>query len=134
MRIDWNELWINFALLVSQRSSDKKYQVGCVIVSEDNTKVLALGYNGDEKGGSNKRSSMESGKSGFIHAEINALIKCDFNYNGNKIMYLTHSPCKMCAKAIINGGISKVFYLNEYSDTSGISLLRSKKIKCVRIS
>jgi len=133
MRIDWNDLWINFALLVSQRSTDEKYKVGCVIVSKDNTRVLALGYNGDEKGGSNSRESMNSGCSGFIHAEINALIKCDYNYNGDKVMYITHSPCKMCAKAIINGGIKEVFYLNKYSDISGILLLKQNNIFCKQV-
>jgi len=131
MRKSWNDIWLDFARLVSQRSVDSKHKVGCVIVSDDNTKVLSLGYNGDEKGGENKRESLSTGKSGFIHAEINALIKCDYNYNGDKIMYITHSPCKMCAKAIINGGIKKVFYINKYeSDTSGISLLEKYNILC----
>ena len=48
-------------------------------------------------------------------------------------MYLTHSPCKMCAKAIINGEIKAVYYLNEYSDKSGIDLLRDKNIYCKKI-
>ena len=58
---------------------DPRFQVGAVIVTEDNTQVLAVGYNGDHRGGPNCVESTEPGQSGFIHAEINALIKCDFN-------------------------------------------------------
>jgi dCMP deaminase len=86
--------------------------------------VLAVGYNGNHKGGPNKRESLEPGHSGFIHAEINALIKLDYNNPKSKKMYLTLSPCTACAKAIINGGIDQVFYKTEYRCTAGIELLR----------
>ena len=46
-------------------------------------------------------------------------------------MYLTLSPCNKCAKAIINGGISKIVYLDTYRDTSGIELLRQQGIEVV---
>ena len=61
----------------------------------------------------------------MIHAEINALLKCDYNIRGRKIMYVTLSPCKMCAKAMINGGVSEVVYDEEYRDMSGVDLLKS---------
>lgn len=115
-RIPWDQLWIGMADLVSKRSVDPKLKVGCVIVSKDNTRVLALGYNGDHKGGPNERESMQSGQSGFIHAEINALIKADFASQQDKIMYLTHSPCYMCSKAIINAGIKEVYYKDLYDE------------------
>lgn len=115
-RISWDELWINMAELVAKRSSDPKHQVGCIIVSSDNTRVLALGYNGDHKGGPNSRVSMAIGESGFIHAEINALIKADFSNHQDKKMYLTHSPCMMCSKAIINAGIKEVYYHKLYDE------------------
>ncbi len=99
-RLSWDQVWSSFASTISQRSTDPKIKVGCVIVPFDNTGVLSLGYNGDHKGGSNERESNDTGFSGFIHAEINALIKMDFNNPKDKKMYLTHSPCKMCAKAI----------------------------------
>jgi dCMP deaminase len=117
------------ASTISQRSADPKYKVGCVIVPEDNTGVLALGYNGDHKGGSNERESEEPGQSGFIHAEINALIKLDYNNPKKKIMYVTLSPCIMCSKAIINAGITKVVYIEQYRDISGIELLKSQGVE-----
>jgi len=98
--------------------------VGAVIVTDDNTQVLALGYNGDQKGGPNCRDSLETGKSGFIHAEVNALIKCDFNNPKKKKMYLTHSPCPVCAKCIVNAGIEEVLYTQDYKpDMTGVDIL-----------
>lgn len=116
---------MDFAETISQRSYDPSFKVGCCIVTEDNCQVLAIGYNGNHKGGPNKRESEEPGHSGFIHAEINALIKLDYNNPKPKKMYLTLSPCIACAKAIINGDIGKVFYKIQYRDTSGIKLLQS---------
>jgi len=123
-RISWDQLWIEMAELVSKRSVDPKLKVGCVIVSKDNTRVLALGYNGDHKGGPNERESMQSGQSGFIHAEINALIKTDFASHQDKVMYLTHSPCYMCSKAIINAGIKEVYYKELY-DEEAVKFLKN---------
>ncbi len=122
---------MDFAETISKRSYDPQFQVGCCIVTEDNCQVLAVGYNGNHKGGPNKRESEEPGHSGFIHAEINALIKLDYNNPKKKKMYLTLSPCRACAKAIINGGISKVIYRESYRDCSGIELLKHSGIEVV---
>lgn len=129
MRPIWNDIWMRFAFLIAERSIDPKLRVGAVIITTDNTQVLSLGYNGDHKGGPNQRSSNDPGNSGFIHAEINALIKLDFNNPKNKIMYVTHSPCPVCAKAIINAGINKVVYSLEFREQEGIDLLRDAGIE-----
>jgi glycosyltransferase involved in cell wall biosynthesis len=84
-RPSWDFIWSSFASTIAQRSMDPNFKVGAVIVPEDNTGVLALGYNGDHKGGPNQRVSEEPGQSGFIHAEINALIKLDYNNPKKKI-------------------------------------------------
>ena len=129
IRPSWDSIWMNFAHSISRRSCDQNNKVGAVIVTEDNTQVLAVGYNGDHKGGSNIRESLVAGKSGFIHAEINALIKCDYNNPKRKIMYVTLSPCKMCAKSIINANISDVIYSEIYRDRSGLDLLNLHGIR-----
>jgi len=129
IRPSWNEIWMRFAESISLRSCDPGSKVGAVIVTDDNTQVLAVGYNGDHKGGPNTRESLEPGKSGFIHAEINALIKCNYNNHKRKIMYVTLSPCRMCSKAIVNANINEFIYLNSYRDTSGIDLLLKNGVK-----
>ena len=128
-RPKWDDIWMEFAHLIAKRSYDPRYQVGSVIVTDTNTQVLAIGYNGNYSGGPNEVESVNPGQSGMIHAEINALIKLDYNSPHDKIMYLTLSPCRACAKAIINGGISEVVYCEEYRDTSSIDLLRSAGVK-----
>jgi len=128
MRPGWDEVWMSTARLLSKRSYDPRNQVGAVVVTEDNTQVLAVGYNGNHAGGPNEVESLEPGHSGLIHAEINALLKMDYNNPKKKILYVTLSPCKMCAKAMINAGISKVVYDEEYRDTSGIEILRKSGI------
>ena len=128
MRPEWDAIWMEFAHTISQRSVDPKHKVGAVIVNDENTQVLSIGYNGDQKGGANQRDSMKVGGSGFIHAEINALIKCDYNYAKDKKMYLTLSPCNICAKAIINAGIKEVIYDELYCESDGISILKSAGI------
>ncbi len=129
MRPTWDKIWADFAVQISKRSIDPKHKVGAIVVNNENTQVLSIGYNGDHMGGPNERDSMEVGKSGFIHAEINALIKCDYNNPADKKMYLTLSPCCVCAKAIINAGIKEVIYLERYEQSNGIDILIDAGIK-----
>ena len=129
IRPSWDEVWIETAFLLSQRSYDPRHQVGAVIVSDDNTQVLAVGYNGNYAGGPNEVESLVPGESGMIHAEINALLKLDYNSPKCKKMYVTLLPCRMCSKAIVNAGVNEVIYSEEYRDTSGLDILKSAGIK-----
>lgn len=122
-RPSWDTIWMEMAHSISRRSYDPNYKVGALIVTADNTSVLALGYNGNYAGGPNERDSPARAKSGFIHAEVNALLKMDYHNHKRKIMYVTHSPCIMCAKAIINAGIDEVVYAKEYDYENSVKLL-----------
>ena len=128
-RPGWDEIWMDFAHSIARRSYDPRYRVGAIVVTQDNTQVLAIGYNGNYAGGPNEVESTSPGESGMIHAEINALLKMDYNNPKKKKMYVTMSPCKMCSKSIINAGINEVVYDIEYRDVSGIEILRSSHIK-----
>lgn len=130
----WEQVWMEVVQTIEKRSTDPDHKVAAIVVTNDNTQLLALGYNGDHAGGSNLRESNEPGGSGFIHAEVNALIKLDYNNPKKKIMYVSMSPCKMCAKAIINAGISEVVYREMYRDTSGIMLLEFAGIRVRKIN
>jgi dCMP deaminase len=124
----WDDIWMSMALLIANRSVDPRRKVGAVIVTFDNTQVLALGYNGNYKGGKNKVQSIKPGESGFIHAEINALLKLDYNIQKEKIMYVTTLPCEHCAKCIVNSGINRVIYLDDYRDHTGLDVLRTAAV------
>jgi len=131
-RPGWDNIWMRFAHIIAERSYDPRHQVGAIIVTQDNSQVLAVGYNGNYKGGPNEVESEEPGHSGMLQAEINALLKMDYNNPKKKIMYITLSPCRMCAKAIINAGVNRVIYDEEYRDPSGINLLREANLEVCR--
>jgi len=130
----WDETWIAVTKTISERSHHSIFKVGAIIVTEDNTQVLSIGYNGNAAGMPNEVESDEPGCSGLIHAEINALIKLDYNNHKPKKMYLTLSPCEYCAKCIINANIKNVYYLEQYRDTKGIKILIDAGIKVKQLS
>jgi len=124
--------YCRIALEFAARSKDPKTKVGALIVTQEG--ILYPGYNGDEAGGSNKRDSLESGNSGFIHAEENAIIKFNPTIHKDSVMYLSHAPCKMCARRIINThSIRMVYYANEFREMDGAELLRTRGIHCEKI-
>ena len=114
---------------IALRSHHSTFKVGALIVTSDNTQVLSLGYNGNAAGLSNVPQSEEPGCSGLLHAEINALLKLDYNNPKDKVMYLTLSPCTNCAIAVINSGIKKIVYKTKYRDDTGIKMLEAAGVK-----
>lgn len=133
-RLSWDQVWMKTAKVISERSYDPRHKVGAIVVTDDNTQVLAVGYNGNYAGGPNEVESTEPGESGMLHAEINALLKLDYNNPKNKKMYVTLSPCRMCAKAIINSGVKEVVYKEQYRDTSSLDLLESQGVSVRQIN
>ena len=133
-RPSWDKIWMKMAETIAQRSHHPTFKVGAIIVTSDNTQVLSLGYNGNARGMSNVPQSDEPGCSGLLHAEINALLKLDFNNPKDKVMYLTLSPCENCAMAVINSGVKEVVYKEEYRDKTGINLLKCSRIKVRKIN
>lgn len=127
-RPTWDEVWMKTAETLAERSYDPRHKVGAIVVTEDNTQVLAVGYNGNYSGGPNQVESTVPGESGMLHAEINALLKMDYNNPKRKKLYVTLLPCRMCAKAIINAGISEVVYRNTYRDTSSLGILETMSV------
>lgn len=90
-----------------------------------------MGYNGGPKGLSNCLC-ITPGKYGCLHAEINALIKCNTE-DANKIMFVTLAPCKNCAAAIINSGFAKVYYLVDWKSRDGLDLLIEAGIEVINL-
>src|SRR6478609_661844 len=131
-RPSFETIYMNLAEQLSARSTCQRLQVGTVITSNDYRKVLSIGYNGNAIGLHNGCDSKEPGQCGDLHSEINAIINYDSPRGIHKKVFVTHSPCKMCAKSLINmGGVETVFYRNEYRDTSSLDLLESVGIKVV---
>ena len=127
-RPTFDEIYMDLAIDLSKRSTCSRRHVGCVIVSTDNQRVLAIGYNGSWRGGPNECDSETPGNCGCLHAEENALIKLDYNDHADKKIYTTTMPCIMCAKRIINSGIKQVIYFEEYRNREGVDLLEKAGI------
>lgn len=133
-RPTWYDVYMGFARTLSLRSTCARLQVGAVVTTADNQRVLAVGYNGNYRGGPNVCDSSDVGGCGCLHAEENAIIKLD-PYEAPCVMYVTHSPCLMCAKRIINvGSIFGVVYSEQYRLTDGLDLLSKNGIKLDRVA
>lgn len=122
------EVFKNFTSNLATLSKCSERKVAAIITDRDLTQIYSIGLNGGPKGLVDCMCKID-GKYGCIHAETNALIKCMTDEPG-KVMFVTLSPCKQCAAAIINapGGFSSVYYINEWKDTTGIKLLRQAGI------
>lgn len=111
-------VFMKMCIELSTLSYDDKYKVASIIITKDYREVCAIGYNGGYKGGPNQRSSLDHGKSGFLHAEENALFHLckPYELRGDLLMLCTHKPCSMCARRIVNSGIKNVIYHSDYID------------------
>ena len=66
-----------------------------------------------------------------VHAEQNAIIQCALHgvSSRDSILYVTHSPCTICAKMLINAGIKQVVIKRKYPDEDGIQMLKNSGVK-----
>ena len=114
---------------ISQLSTSTRLKVGAIAVKRDFQKIASFGYNGNYAGApissetGTEEESLEPGQDGFIHAEINLIAKFREIDPENYIILLTHSPCKMCTKVLINAGFRYIYWLEEYRDTDHLSML-----------
>lgn len=122
--MNWNEYFINIAKIIALKSKDKKRQVGAILVSEKNNRILSTGYNGLPANTNDNIdwNNRELVHSMIIHAEMNCILYANNKYE-NSILYSTLSPCKDCIKIIAAAKIKKIIYLEEYKD-----LLISKEL------
>ena len=135
-RPSWDEYFMQMAELTAQRSTCLRRQVGAIIVKEKH--IIATGYNGAPKGlphceelGGCLREKLEipSGERHelcrALHAEQNAIIQAATlgqSIEGATI-YITHQPCIICAKMIINAGISRIVIRRGYPDEMSRGML-----------
>ncbi|NLY20495.1 MAG: CMP deaminase [Tissierellia bacterium] len=118
-RVSWNEYFMDITKMVATRSTCDRALVGCVLVNEDN-RIVSTGYNGSVAGNAHCDDVGHTMRDGHciatIHAEMNALLYCakeGISVKGCKA-YVTHFPCLNCTKALIQAGISEIYYMNSY--------------------
>lgn len=123
-------IYLNLAFLLAKRSTCSRLQVGTVITTTDFRKVMAVGYNGNATGLTNGCDTDVPGNCGCLHSEENAVINCDSPRHIPKIVFVTHLPCKACAKRLINlGHVKKIYFANMYRCDQSIEILRSVGIE-----
>lgn len=131
-RPSFEQVYMDFADLISRRSTCARLQVGTVITTTDFRKVLAVGYNGNASGLPNTCDRQQPGNCGCLHSEENAVINCDAPRQTEKYVFVTHLPCAMCAKRLINlGNVKRIHYRNDYRNKDSIAILRNVGIEVV---
>ena len=121
MAVEWAKL-----------SHCKRKQVGALIVK--NGMIISDGYNGCPSGFENNCEDENGDTKWYVlHAEANAILKVAKSTQNckNATLYLSMSPCKECSKLVLQAGISRLVYLNEYKDKSGIDFLKKANIEVV---
>jgi len=121
-RIPLYEVYMRMAEELQKRSTCARLQVGTVITDQRLENVLAIGYNGNARGLPNRCDSTTPGACGCIHSEMNALVKAPGAVR-DKVMFVSASPCVLCAKLIVNSGVTHVFYRRAYRDPTGLEVL-----------
>jgi dCMP deaminase len=123
-------------LRVADLSVSSTKQVGCMALRKDFSKIASFGYNGSYAGAEineetgTEEESLEPGKSGFIHAEINMIAKFKENDPENYIVLLTLSPCDTCTKVLVNAGFKHVYWIESYRETSHLQIFQKCGVTC----
>lgn len=120
-RLSWEQFFMAQCSLLAVRSTCTRLAVGAVIVRDN--RIIAGGYNGSVSGGDHCIDKgcyvVDNHCIRTIHAEMNALLQCG-KYGipaAGSTIYVTHFPCLQCSKAIIQAGISKVYYGTDYRNS-----------------
>ena len=130
----FDEKYIRMAEIWAENSYCKRRQVGALLVKD--RMIISDGYNGTPSGFENVcEDENDVTKPYVLHAEANAISKVakSGNSSDGATLYVTASPCIECAKLIIQAGIKRVVYKDEYRLTDGIDLLRRAGIETIKI-
>ena len=144
MRLSWDEYFMGIVDLVKERSTCMRRHVGALIVKDK--RILSTGYNGapmgcphcEEIGCLRMEMNIPSGTRHelcrAVHAEQNAIVQAAYHGISLKdsVLYVTDSPCVICAKLAINAGISKIIYKGEYPDELSHKLLSEAGVRIVK--
>ncbi len=146
-RPNWDEYFMEMAEVTAKRSTCLRRQVGAVIVKDKH--IVATGYNGAPRGlehcGEREDGCLREARevpSGekhelcrALHAEQNAIIQAATLGQSieGAVIYITHQPCVICAKMIINAGIGRIVVKEGYPDELAVEILREAGIRIVML-
>jgi len=130
-----DERYLRMARIWAENSYCVRRQVGALIVRGD--AIISDGYNGTPSGFENVcEDEYNKTKPYVLHAEANAITKVAKSNNSSlgATLYVTASPCIECAKLIIQAGIRRVVYSENYRSEDGVRLLQQANIEVELIS
>lgn len=125
--------YLEMAEIWAKNSYCKRRQVGALLVKDN--MIISDGYNGTPSGFENVCEENGVTKPYVLHAEANAISKVAKSGNSSlgATLYVTASPCIECSKLIIQSGIKRVVYKDEYRLTDGVDLLRRAGIEVEKV-
>jgi dCMP deaminase len=129
-QLNLDKRYLEMATIWASNSYCERRKVGALIVKEK--MIISDGYNGTPAGFENICEDEEyKTKPYVLHAEANAITKVAKSNNSSQdaTLYVTSAPCMECSKLIIQSGIKRVVYCNEYSKRDGLDLLERAGIE-----
>ena len=127
--------YLDMAAIWAKNSYCKRRQVGALLVK--NRMIISDGFNGTPSGFENQcEDENNTTKPYVLHAEANAITKVAKSGNSSEgaTLYITTAPCIECAKLIIQAGIVRVVYAEEYRMSEGIELLKRAGIEVINFN
>ena len=127
-------LYLRMANVWSENSHCNRSKVGCLIVKD--RQIISDGYNGTPSGFPNECEDCNNNTlPTVLHAEANAITKIAKSANSaeGSTLYVTLSPCFDCAKLIIQAGIKRIVYSEEYRKTDSFKLFEEAGIEIKKI-
>ena len=126
--------YMRMAHIWAENSYCERRKVGALLVKD--RMIISDGYNGTPAGFENICEDENNVTKPYVlHAEANAITKVARSSNSSEgaTLYVTASPCIECAKLIIQSGIVRVVYGDNYRLTEGIDLLRQANVELALI-
>jgi len=124
------EVYMRMAEELAKRSTCRRLAVGTVITDFHLENVVGIGYNGNVRGFPNDCDSPTPGACGCIHSEMNALVKAPGHLR-DKVMFVTASPCPMCAKLVVQARVRYVYFRERYRRSEGLDILRRAGVAAI---
>lgn len=119
-----DQRYMRMARIWAENSYCERRKVGALLVKDK--MIISDGYNGTPSGFENNCEDENNMSRPYVlHAEANAITKVARSHNSSDgaTLYVTASPCMECAKLIIQSGIKRVVYGEEYRIMDGVKLL-----------
>jgi dCMP deaminase len=126
-------LYIDIVKRIAEESYCLRLNVGALVVKDGN--IISFGYNGTPSGMPNICEENNVTFDYVLHAESNAITKACKSPISTEgaTMYCTHSCCIHCAKLIIQSGIKRFIYLQDYRSSDGLDLLEKSDIDVIKL-